>query len=215
MSSDVQDLPNRTQHVLEDPSAKAIAKSYALAFLDAAKEKGDFEALSTLTSFIDDVLDPNPKFEQLLVSPLTGRDNRLAILERSIIPQVGPVVANFLRVLSKHDRFEIIRVVVDQAWRENERREGKKRVIVKTAQPLGESELAAVGEKIKTAFDFEPVIQPETDPNMIGGLIVQVGDTVYDSSLRTRLNSLKVKLRERFANEIQGGRDRFSSPEGD
>lgn len=214
MSTELQDLPTRVRHVLEDPSAQAIAKSYAFAFLDAAQAKGDYEALATLTSFVDDVLTPNPQFEQLLTSPLTGRENRLGILERTVLPKVGEVVANFLQVLAKHDRMDLIRVVVDQAWRENERREGKKRVIVKTAQPLSESEMSSVQQKINAAFDFEPVIQPETDPNMIGGLIVQVGDKVYDSSLRTKLNSLKVKLRERFANEIQSGRDRFSSSEG-
>lgn len=215
MSDDLQNLPTRLRHVLEDPSAQAIAKSYAYAFLDAAESKGDNEALETLTSFVDDVLTPNPKFEQLLGSPLTGREDRLGMLERTVLSKCGEVVSNFLQVLARHDRFDLIRVVVEQAWQEKERRDGKKRVIVKTAEPLGESELGSVRDKIKAAFDFEPVIQPETDPNMIGGLIVQVGDTVYDSSLRTRLNRLKVNLRERFANEIQGGRDRFSSPEGD
>lgn len=214
MSTDLQDLPTRVRHVLQDPSARAIAKSYALSFLDAAESKGDDEALESLTSFVDDVLTPNPKFEQLLASPLTGRDNVLGILERTVLGSASPVLANFLKVLASHDRFELVRPVLEQAWLERERRQGKKRVVVKTAQPLSDTELTSVREKIDAAFDFEPIVQAETDPHMIGGLIVQVGDTVYDSSLRTRLNGLKVRLRERFANEIQGGRDRFSSPEG-
>ncbi|MCA9036130.1 MAG: F0F1 ATP synthase subunit delta, partial [Planctomycetaceae bacterium] len=47
-----------------------------------------------------------------------------------------------------------------------------------------------------------------------GGLIIQVGDTVYDSSLRSRLQQLRGRLVEKALNEIQSGRDRFSHTEG-
>ena len=55
----------------------------------------------------------------------------------------------------------------------------------------------------------------QVDESLIGGLVIQVGDTVYDSSLRTRIKTLAGRLTERTLNEIQSGRDRFSHPEGD
>ena len=204
----------RVASVMDDPGAEQIAKTYAVSFLDAAESKGSPESLETLTSFVDDVLTPNPEFERILTSPLTGTDNQLGMLDR-VAGGADPLTKNFLSVLARHGRLDLLRNVLEEAWRERETREGKKRVTVRTAAPLSESDLAKITDRIKTAVDFEPVVIPETDPDLIGGLVIQVGDTVYDSSLRTRLKGLRGRLKEAFAHEIQSGRDRFSSPEGD
>ena len=219
--TDVSELPSRVKHVLEDPSAIAIAKSYAIAFLDAARGQGtdaaaaEQDALGGLTSLVDDVLTPNPKFEDLLTSPLTGRDNQLGMIERTIKPQASPVLGRFLDVLAQHGRLELLRPILSAAWEEHERRIGQRRVIVRSATELSDEQLAAIKTRINESVDFEPVLIPEVDPSLIGGLVIQVGDTVYDSSLRSRLRSLRSRLRERFTHEIQSGRDRFGTPEGD
>ena len=213
MTASLEGLQTRVPHVLEDPSAVAIARTYATAFLDAADDQGGGEALESLTSFVDDVLTPNPEFERLLTSPLTGRDNQLGMIER-VAESADPLTKNFLVTLARHGRLDLLRNVLDESHRERERRDGKRRVVVRSATPLSDEQLASVTEKLKTAVDFDPVVIPETDPSLISGLVIQVGDTVYDSSLRTRLKGLRGKLKERFAHEIQSGRDRFSSQEG-
>ena len=210
MTESLEGLPTRVPHVLEDPGAVAISRSYATAFLDAAESKNSGEALESLTSFVDDVLTPNPEFERILTSPLTGRDQQLGMIER-VAASADPVTRSFLQTLARHGRLDLLRNVLDESHRERERREGRRRIIVRSATPLSDSQLAAITEKLRQAVDFEPVVVPETDPHLIGGLVIQVGDTVYDSSLRTRLKGLRGKLKERFAHEIQSGRDRFSS----
>ena len=123
MSTDLQDLPTRVRHVLEDPSAQAIAKSYAFAFLDAAAAKGDFEALATLTSFVDDVLSTNPRsLNSFSHSPLTGRETTvLGILGADRHSErLAMWLPTSCECWLKHDRMDLIRVIVDQAWRENE-----------------------------------------------------------------------------------------------
>ena len=52
-------------------------------------------------------------------------------------------------------------------------------------------------------------------PELIGGLVMRVGDTVYDGSISTRLNKLRQQMIDRSVHEIQSRRDRFRSPEGD
>ena len=221
--TDAAELPTRLKHVLEDPSAQAIARSYALAYLDAADstaENGDGlagrrSALEALTSLVDDVLTPNPAFEDLLTSPLTGRDNQLGMIERTIKPQAPPVLARFLDVIARHGRLDLLRPILQEAHEEQERREGQQRVIVRSAAPLSDDQLAAIKSRINDTVDFEPILVTEVDASLIGGLVLQVGDTVYDSSLRSRLRTLRGRLRERLTHEIQSGRDRFGSPEGD
>ena len=214
MNDSLEGLPTRVPHVMEDPGAEAIARTYATALLDAAEAQGTGEALESLTSFVDDVLTPNPEFERILTSPMTGQDRQLGMLDR-VAGEADPLTRNFLKVLARHGRLDLLRNVLDESWRERERRDGKRRVVVRSAEPLSESELATITQRLTAGFDFEPVVIPETDPSLIGGLVVQVGDTVYDSSLRTRLKGLRGRLKERFAHEIQSGRDRFTTPEGD
>jgi F-type H+-transporting ATPase subunit delta len=92
---------------------------------------------------------------------------------------------------------------------------GKKRIRVKSAKTLSDASRSQIVSHLKNTFGFEPVLQETVDASLLGGVILQVGDTVYDSSLRSRLQQLKGRLVEKAFNEIQSGRDRFSHPEGD
>ena len=201
-------------HVMADPSAKAVAHVYAKAYLDAAVAAGEGNPLEEITSFYDDVLKPSPKFSQLLTSELTSRDDKLGFIQRVVEPRASKFFTNFLRVLARHERLDLLPLIVGEAWAEQERREGKRRVTLRSATPLSEAQVAQIRDRLKSSLSYEPVLVPETDESLLGGLVIQVGDTVYDGSLRTRLKDLKHRLRERYLHEIQSGRDRFSSPEG-
>lgn len=202
----------RPDHVLEDPSAKAVAQMYAQAFLNATSATSD--ALDEFTSFIDDVLEPNPEFSQLLTSEAFGRDDKLALLERVVANRATPLFANFLRVLGRHDRLNLLPLILGEAWREFERRNGKRRVTVRSATPLTEAQLDRVRSKLAATLAEEPILQPEVDESLIGGLVIQIGDTVHDGSVRTRLKNLGNRLKEKYVHEIQSGRNRFSHSEG-
>ena len=62
--------------------------------------------------------------------------------------------------------------------------------------------------------DGEPELLVEVDPEMIGGIIVRVGDVVYDASIATQLNKVRQDMIDRSAHEIQSRRDCFRNPEG-
>jgi len=204
----------RPSHVLEDPSANVVARVYANAFLNAAGEAGQAEALEEFTSFVDDVLRPNPEFARLLTTEVTGREEKLGLIDRVVAPTGSERFTNFLRVLARHERLELLPLILGETWLEHEKRAGRQRVIVRTAAALDEKRLDGIRERLAAALPFEPILIPEVDETLVGGLVVQIGDTVHDGSLRTRIRDLKDRLRERYLNEIQSGRDRFSHPEG-
>lgn len=202
----------RPDHVLEDPSAKAVAQMYALAYLNAAGAAPD--ALDEFTSFIDDVLQQYPEFSQLLTSEAIGREDKLALLDRVVADRATPLFANFLRVLGRHDRLNLLPLILGEAWLEFERRNGKRRVTVRSATPLTEAQLDRVRSKLAATLAEEPILQPVVDERLIGGLVIQIGDTVHDGSVRTRLKNLGNRLKEKYVHEIQSGRNRFSHSEG-
>ncbi|HAU37019.1 MAG TPA: hypothetical protein DCX07_04810, partial [Phycisphaerales bacterium] len=70
-------------------------------------------------------------------------------------------------------------------------REGKVEVFVTTASPLDESDRAQVVAALREALQAEPIVRARVDENVLGGLVVRVGDRVFDASLATQLRRLK------------------------
>jgi len=204
----------RPAHVLEDPSSQAVARVYAIAYLNAAQNAGEANPLEELTSFQTDVVGRTPQFGEILSSELFSSDQKLGLLQRTVLPAASPFFANFLKVLAEHDRLELLPQILKAASSEQERRVGQKRIQVRSAVPLSDEQLGSIKHRLQSALNLEPVLIPSVDPDLIGGLVIQVGDTVYDGSLKTRLINLRQRLQRGYVNEIQSGRDRFSSPEG-
>ncbi len=209
-----EQLPTRPTHVLEDPSAKAIARTYAIAYLDAADVVGQADPLEEVSSFQEDVLRPNPQFARLLTSEIIGHDEKLGIIERVVRPRASELFTNFLKVLARHDRLGILPYILDEAQQEHERRTGRRHVTVRSATVLTDEQVKHLTDRLESSLPYQPILHTEVDESLIAGIVIRVGDMVYDGSLRTRLKSLRGKLRERYLHEIQSGRDRFSSPEG-
>jgi F-type H+-transporting ATPase subunit delta len=204
----------RVKSVLEDPSSQAIAQVYSTAFLNAAGSEAN-ELIEELQSFVTDVLQSNPRFESLMVTGLMNRDKKAEMVSRVVEGRASEFFASFLSVLAGHDRIDLLPVILESVKLENEKRNNQQRVQVISAQELSSAALENVKAKLTEAFDFEPIIETQTDAKLIGGLVVRVGNSVYDGSLRSRLNQLTKRMQQGSLHEIQSGRDRFSNPEGD
>jgi len=204
----------RIRSVLEDPGSQAVARVYAQAFLDAAGDRAE-ESIGEFESFVHDVLEANTTFESLLSSALLNRDERQGLIDRTVAPFSTEFFANFLRVLARHERLGLLAAILEAAKLMHEQRNNRQRVQVVSARPLSAEALNEVRDQLRQKFSFEPLVENLADPRLIGGLVVRVGNSVYDGSLRSRLNQLAKRMRQRSLHEIQSGRDRFSSPEGD
>lgn len=205
----------RSDNALEDPGALAVATMYARSYMSSAAQNGVAAPEEELNSLVDDVLGKYPEFQNLLMSDSVGRDDKLGIVDRVIAPKSSDFFANFLRVLIRHGRISMLPMIQSVLAQLQEVAAGKRRVRVRTAKPLTSSARSQIVSDLKMKLGFDALLQETVDASLIGGMILQVGDTVYDSSLRSRLKQLKSRLVEKALNEIQSGRDRFSHPEGD
>jgi F-type H+-transporting ATPase subunit delta len=205
----------KAAHLFADPRAEAIAATYADGFLDAAAALKEQNPLEEFSSFLADVLERNPEFSSLLYSGMISRDDKIRLIERAVAPGASPFFANFLRVLARHERLDLLPLILKEAQLKDEVRGGRRRVQVESARPLSDKALDNIRRQLAATLPFEPIVEPRTNPALLGGLVIRVGDTVYDSSLRSRLKQLRSRVRERSLHEIQSGRDRFSHPEGD
>lgn len=204
----------RIPSVMADPREQSVAKIYAVAYLDAAGGDGAGSAVEELDSFVDDVLGAQAEFDSLLRGTSLGRDDKLRLIDRIVAGRATPLFANLLRVLARHDRLDLLPAIRHVADLEVERRTGRRRVRVTSAAELTAASTEAIRASLRQALQCEPILETVVDSKLVGGLVIRVGDTVYDGSVKTQVKQLRAQLRERCLNEIQRGRDRFSHPEG-
>jgi len=204
----------RVASVLEDPSSQAIAQVYATSYLNSAGANVA-GAVEELQSFVDDVLRRNGEYRSLLTGGMLSRDDQLGLIQRTVSPHGSQLFTNFLSVLARHERLDLVEQIAFIAQREYEKRTGHRRVQVTSSRNLDGATLDKVKPRLREVFKFEPILEPSVDPALIGGLVVRVENSVYDGSLRSRLGQLAKRVHQRSLHEIQSGRDRFSHPEGD
>lgn len=198
----------RVPSVLDDPSSLGVARIYAEALLGAAGEQAA-EVVGELKSFTASLLSGATGLDEIFANRAMGRDEKVAFIEKILGGRASQTLVQFLSVLAEHDRLELVRAVAHVAGIELQKRQGRQHVLVTSANPLSEQEQQAVMGRLTETLGLVPEIELKVDPELVGGLVVRVGDMVYDGSLRTRLEQLRAQLRERCLNEIQRGRDRF------
>jgi F-type H+-transporting ATPase subunit delta len=196
-----------------DDDTPEVTRSYAEALVNAAEHEGQVEAvLQDLESIASDVLRANPRFAAVLESPLVSPLEKDRILVDTFEGRALPTVVRFLRVLNRHGRLGSLAAIARGARALWDRRENRREVFVRSAVPLDDAQQAALRDRLARMLNATPVVRLAVDPALIGGLVVQVGDDVYDASIRNRLEQLRQRLIEGKTHEIQSRRDHFSHP---
>jgi ATP synthase F1 delta subunit len=198
--------------VTADVSAQRIARVYAEALYRSAEERGQVaEIVEEMSSLIDDVFGADPTLEMNLPVGTVGRDRKTAILQKTFAGRSSELLLNFLIVLSNHDRLPLLRAIRHALTELHEERSGQVPVDVRSSAPLTEPQLERIRNEVRESFGREPLLRTAVDPDLIGGLTVQVGDWLFDATVRTQLDTFRNQLIERSSHAIQSGRDRFSS----
>jgi F-type H+-transporting ATPase subunit delta len=198
---------------LLDDDVIALARRYAEALIDAAQKEGQVDAvLEELAEVESDILDRFPAFSQVLSSSLVPAAEKDRILLEVFEGRASDFVLRFLRVLNRHERLGLIGPIVREARLIWDRRNRRIPVSVRTAYPLDAAQTKALSERLAILVQGTPILSVSTDPRLIGGLVVQVGDHLYDASVKDRLAQLRRRLIEGKTHEIQSRRDQFSYP---
>jgi F-type H+-transporting ATPase subunit delta len=201
---------NDAREAAFDVEAERLARVYAEAALGAAGGMAEQTALvEALEALRRDVLEPNPKVKELFGSELVSEDEKLALLDRVFGGRVTPLLLNVLKVLARHHRLGMVEDVIVAMKKMWEKRAGRERVQLVTANPLGpelENELLA---SLAKALGADPIVTASVDPDLIAGFIIRVGDRVFDGSMRTRLESMRKSMVARATEAIQTNPQRF------
>lgn len=213
----MNDLPeNLKEFAVRDVSAEKIARVYAEALLNQALKQGQQqEVLDELRSLVHDVFRTHPEVEEFLVRGAGGRELKKQVIQNTFGEHASPLLLNFLLVLNEHDRLELIRPCVFLYMQQLDQRQGRVRAQVRSAVPLTPEQQERLTGELRQTLKMEPLLETTLDPELLGGLVVRVGDWLYDASVRTRMENLRNQILESSSHEIQAGRDRFRTGTAD
>jgi F-type H+-transporting ATPase subunit delta len=198
-----------------DVTRERIAAVYAEALLGVGQGAGRVEELlGELEAMVDEVLQAFPNFDAVLGSALVSHEEKLGLIDRVFSGKLSTEMLNFLKVLSRHGRLDLLRPILREARRQYQRLQGRYPVEVLTAVPLDPALADQLLAALRAKLPGQPVLEVRVDPSIIGGLVVRTGDTVYDASVASQLDALRKQIVDRSAHEIQSGRDRFRYPAG-
>lgn len=197
-----------------DTDQQYLGTVYAKALLGAADKAGTTEAvLSELDSLIMDVLDSLPKLEATLSSPRVSNENKIGILDKAFGKKMTKELLNFLKVVVGHGRFDCLRAIRRATRRIYNEMRGRVEVEVRTAEVVDSELLSTITTRLRAALGRDIDLTTRVDPELIGGMLVRVGDTVYDGSVINQLSRLRVATLEKTSREIREALDRFALAE--
>ena len=198
-----------------DADAQQIGQSYATALIGAAENAGKLEqVVEELEAFVAECLVPLPQVAAALESPRLPVEAKVSIIDKAVAGKVSQEFHNFLRVLARHGRFDCIRVIVKEARKQLTAKLGRVAVLVRSAVALDDAMLQRIAEKLKTAIGSDVELHAEVDPDLIGGLVIRIGDTVFDGSIARRLLRMREKAVRKTHEVIRHQGERFVSDQG-
>lgn len=173
---------------------QAVARRYARAIFDLAQERDLVDQVDQELNLVATMVESNRQLKavmnDVLISPEVKRD----LVERIFAGKVSPLVMNFLQLVVRKRREAWIPVMyrsfLDLA---NEAR-GIVEVEVRSAVPLPNETLVTLQSKLQTRFGKRVKFETQVAPELLGGLVVRVGDELMDGSVRTRLRRIHDRM---------------------
>jgi F-type H+-transporting ATPase subunit delta len=174
-----------------------LGRRYARALLKLAREAGTLEATGTDLAAAAATF-AEPRLRVVLLTPVIERTKRLDIA-RQILATLGlsKMVVNLISILAARDRLALLPDVASayEALLDDEL--SRTRVHIRSATALGAAEKAEIVEMARKLTGRQTVLATtDVDPDVLAGVILDAGGTVYDGSLRTRLERLGAEMAE-------------------
>jgi F-type H+-transporting ATPase subunit delta len=209
------EVHERNAEWLSDTEAQRIARNYAEALLLAAETAHVADEVGTeLRVLVQEVFARDPQLEEFFSSAAISRDHKSQVIRRTFEGCATPTLIDFLLVVNQHERLELLRLIEHEYRRLLDQRARRVRVRLVSAVPLADDLRRRIADQIRETFELEPELEETVDPEVLGGLVVRVGDWLFDDSVRQRIEMIRNQIITRSSHEIQSRRDRFSHPNG-
>jgi F-type H+-transporting ATPase subunit delta len=170
-----------------------IAVVYARSLFEVAHEQDKLDVVREQLGAFTDALSENRDLQVFFFSPYFATKEKQDGLER-VVSDADPVILNFLKLLIEKHRMPVlfrIRANYDGLWEEENK---LLPVHITSAVELDSAIVAQLGDRISEQTDRKVELSADVDPEILGGIVVRVGNSVLDASVRNRLEQLRKQV---------------------
>jgi F-type H+-transporting ATPase subunit delta len=171
-----------------------IAEKYAVALLQVAKEQKTVETIGAEIQAIRKAMDTDPALEGKLDHPRLKAEDKIEALRGVLGRKLSATMENFLKLLILKKRVKHLKAVADRYESLCYEMKGKSIARVLTAMALTEGQKTALNTKLSQVFGTTVELREEIKPNLIGGMIIYLGDQRLDASVLSQLQKIRQRL---------------------
>lgn len=176
-------------------STETVARRYSAALADVVLHTGDVDTVKAELAGWHQIFDENPNLTNVFSNPAISHVNKEKLLEELLAKsRPSKTTANFLRILLRNGRINEIGEIHNRFASVLEERKGVVSAEITSARELPETERAAFQANLEKLTGKKVNIKFVTNSDIIGGVVTRIGSTVYDGSVRTKLDTLKEQL---------------------
>jgi F-type H+-transporting ATPase subunit delta len=174
-----------------------VARRYALALYQEAEAQGAVDRIDDDVQALRETLDGSRELVALFESPVVARERKEAVVRRLFDGKLGDLTLRFVGLLFEKEREDLLPAVVRAYGALRDDRLGLVEAHVRTARPLGYEEAQELEQALARRTGKQVRLRMEVDPALLGGLVVRIGDRVFDRSVRHQLKTLREQFHTR------------------
>ena len=171
-----------------------IARNYAEALLELAQRGGDLRGWGEMIDQVGTAMETDRRLRVFLESPRVSAQRKNEIIQKAFGSQLPRTFVRFLHALVNHRRQMLIPVIAHQYHDLVDQVEGRVHASVTVAREPDEADRQLVTGQLSRTLGKEVVPHFHVNPSILGGVVVRVGDTVLDGSVRKRLGVLRARM---------------------
>lgn len=171
-----------------------IGNRYAKALIELAKEQGKVEEVNQDMKFFEAVSLENPEFQKIMANPIIRHEKKFGILKKIFKNRVNDVTFSIFHVLTRKNREQLILPIAQEFQKLYDDLNGIQKVQISTPVALTDSQRKEFSKVVSEAISKKVELSEIVDETLIGGYVLSVGDTQIDTSVKNKLNELKMTI---------------------
>lgn len=175
---------------------ETVSRNYAETLFELAREHEGLEVFEEGIATISRLLDENPDVRRFLETPRIADAQKKAVVRTVFEERLPRALLHFLLITIDKRRQRLLREIAREFQALLDQHFDRAHVEVTVAREMDDEAVEEMGRRLSNLLDMEAIPRVRVKPEILGGVILRTGDTIYDGSLRRRLESMKRRLNQ-------------------
>ena len=173
---------------------ESVSRRYAQALLNQALGAGNLDTISKEMGGVSEALGGSPLLAAYLANPLVTRERKKSVIGSVFAKETGPATMGFLNLLVDKRRIDLFAGVKSQFDAMVRAQKGIVLATATSAVPLAPAQVKALEKSLEARTGKDIELSVAVDPSLIGGILIRIGDTVLDGTVKGKLERLREQL---------------------